>query len=99
MVTHMKTTLELPDDLLIKAKQVAAERRTTLKEMVTHSLRREIGLDSMSDLDPGGPYELGDLGLPRLKKRGASVDASTVEALKAEMELEELESAIQKRGK
>ncbi|MFZ0710112.1 MAG: hypothetical protein WAM53_08750 [Terrimicrobiaceae bacterium] len=47
----MKTTLDLPDDLLIAAKRAAAERRTTLKEMVTHSLRREIGqLTQRSDL-------------------------------------------------
>ena len=38
----MKTTLDLPDDLLIAAKQVAIQRKTTLEELVTHSLRREI---------------------------------------------------------
>ncbi|MDF1659162.1 MAG: hypothetical protein P1U58_16210 [Verrucomicrobiales bacterium] len=95
----MKTTLELPDDLLIKAKQVAAQRRTTLKEMVTHSLRRELGLDSMDELDADGPYELSDLGLPRLKKRGTSVEASVVEKIEDEIEREELESAFRKRGK
>ena len=42
MVTHMKTTLELPDDLLIAAKSAAARRRTTLKALVEHALRREI---------------------------------------------------------
>lgn len=95
----MKTTLELPDDLLIKAKQVAAQRRTTLKEMVAHSLRREIGLDAMSDLDSDGAYELSELGLPRLKKRGGSpVDHSTVKAIEAEIDREDFEAAMEKRG-
>ncbi len=30
----MKTTLDLPDDLLHRAKVVAAQRKTTLKELV-----------------------------------------------------------------
>jgi len=38
----MKTTLDLPDDLLIEAKSVAARRHTTLKAIVEHALRREI---------------------------------------------------------
>ena len=38
----MKTTIELPDDLLIAAKKRAAETRTTLRELVERSLRREL---------------------------------------------------------
>ncbi len=38
----MKTTLELPDNLLLEAKAVAARRRTTFKAMIEHALRREI---------------------------------------------------------
>jgi Arc/MetJ family transcription regulator len=38
----MKTTLELDDDLLIEAKAVAARRRTTLRAIVEHALRREL---------------------------------------------------------
>jgi purine-nucleoside phosphorylase len=41
-VTRMKTTLDLPDDLLIEAKTIAARRRISLKAMVEHALRREI---------------------------------------------------------
>lgn len=36
----MKTTIDLPDDLLIKAKVLAAERRTTLRELVIEGLKR-----------------------------------------------------------
>lgn len=38
----MKTTIELPDELLAKAKTVAVERRTTLKAMIEHALKREL---------------------------------------------------------
>lgn len=38
----MKTTIELPDDLLIAAKKRAAETRTTLREVMERSLRREL---------------------------------------------------------
>ena len=34
----MKTTIELPDELLAEAKAVAARRRTTLKALVEHAL-------------------------------------------------------------
>ena len=39
----MKTTIDLPDELLIAAKKTAAERRTTLKEIVAAGIRRELG--------------------------------------------------------
>jgi hypothetical protein len=34
----MKTTIDLPDDLLHRAKVVAAERKTTLKELMQNGL-------------------------------------------------------------
>jgi hypothetical protein len=38
----MKTTLELPDDLLIEAKATAARRRITLRELFTRALERDL---------------------------------------------------------
>ena len=35
---HMKTTIDLPDDVLHRAKVVAAQRRTTLKELFLSGL-------------------------------------------------------------
>lgn len=35
----MKTTLDLPDELFLKAKVLAAEQRTTLKEIVIQGLK------------------------------------------------------------
>jgi hypothetical protein len=46
METHMKTTIELPDELLIAAKKRAAETRTTLREIFDRGLRRELGTPS-----------------------------------------------------
>lgn len=38
----MKTTIELPDELLIEAKKRAAEQRTTLRRLFARGLRREL---------------------------------------------------------
>lgn len=38
----MKTTLELPDALLIEAKATAARRRITLKQLFTRALEKEL---------------------------------------------------------
>lgn len=42
MVSHMKTTIELPEELLIAAKKKAAESRTTLRKIFERGLRREL---------------------------------------------------------
>jgi hypothetical protein len=39
----MKTTLDLPDDLFLKAKLLAAERRTTMQELMIQGLRHVTG--------------------------------------------------------
>ena len=42
MGTHMKTTVDLPDALVIAAKKRAAEERTTLRKILESGLRREL---------------------------------------------------------
>lgn len=42
MFSHMKTTVDLPDDLLIRAKKRAAETRTPLRVLIERGLRREL---------------------------------------------------------
>ena len=64
----MKTTIELDDALLIEAKAVAARRRTTLRAMVEHALRRELTPAATGQASGFGP---GSSGSPRLRKRGA----------------------------
>jgi hypothetical protein len=38
----MRTTVELPDDLLLEAKRKALETGTTLREILERALRREL---------------------------------------------------------
>jgi hypothetical protein len=44
----MKTTLDLPDELLHRAKILAAQRRTTLKELVLTGLQTVLDADASS---------------------------------------------------
>lgn len=39
MVSHMKTTIEIPDNLLNEAKKLAALERTTLKALISEGVR------------------------------------------------------------
>lgn len=47
----MKTTVDLPEDVLRKAKITAVERKTTLKELICQSLIREIETPTNSHAD------------------------------------------------
>jgi hypothetical protein len=38
----MKTTVNLPDELMIEVKKAAAERRTTIRDLVERGLRHEL---------------------------------------------------------
>lgn len=65
----MKTTLDLPDDLLVEAKMLAARRKTTLKAIVESALRRELRpIAEMESPDPE-VFETGPLGFLVLKRR------------------------------
>lgn len=46
----MKTTMDLPDEILVKAKVMAAERRTTLRELVVQGLQQVISQPSEDEL-------------------------------------------------
>jgi hypothetical protein len=80
IITHIvKTTLDLPDDLLIAAKALAAQRKTTLKAMVEHALRREIA--PQENLAPDSPYEVGPFGILSLKKRAEGLTSDQITRL------------------
>jgi hypothetical protein len=42
MVTHMKTTIEIADDVLSKARRVAAREKKTLRQIVDEALRERL---------------------------------------------------------
>ena len=73
----MKTTLDLPDALLIEAKSAAARRRTTLRALVESALRREI-FPAKTPSNDAAFIEFGPNELPCLKARGAKVTSKMV---------------------
>ena len=81
MITHMKTTLELPDDLLIEAKSVAARRRTTLKALIEHALRREIQPAPLESGVAGDQIEFDSDGIACLRNRGVVVTSEFIRQL------------------
>ena len=85
----MKTTLDLPDDLLVEAKAVAARRRTTLKDMVTHALRREIAAPPGVVHPHDESYEIGPHGILSLKKRGAKISPERIYRMLEDAEQED----------
>jgi len=92
----MKTTLDLPDDLLIEAKAVAARRRTTLKAMVEHALRREIA--PAVELDADSPFEMNELGMLVLKPRGSGITLEQIDAIQEKLDREDMERALNPLG-
>jgi hypothetical protein len=39
MLRHMRTTINLPDDLIVQAKKAALDSKTTLTEIIANALR------------------------------------------------------------
>ena len=74
----MKTTLDLPDDLLIEAKAIAARRRISLEAMVEDVLRREI--EPFTDSHDTS-FVRGEDGVLRPPRRGARVTTELVRQL------------------
>ena len=94
IVSHIvKTTLVLPDDLLMEAKTLAVRRKTTLKALIEAALRREI----RSSMEPENPdpsrFEVGPFGILRIRKASGSPSTTVdqVRAVQEVLENEELE--------
>ena len=94
----MKTTLELDDALLREAKAVAAKRRTTLKAVVEHALRRELApAPEISNPDPE-KFEVGPLGFLVLKRKsGETITLEQIRAIQKELDETEVQRAIHPR--
>lgn len=56
MLTHMRTTLDLPAPLLRKARQVARQRKATFRALMTDALRRYLQEPSSKQ----SPFKLPD---------------------------------------
>lgn len=82
----MKTTIELPDELLTKAKATAAMRKTTLKAMIEHALEREIAFPD-DKVGENEIYEINPHGLPILRKKHANRKVSSEDVYKIMEEL------------
>lgn len=78
MENHMKTTLNIDDEVMIRLKQEAALRRTTVSELVETALRR------LLNAPVAGERELQPL--PTFDGGGALVDISDRQALYEAME-------------
>jgi hypothetical protein len=82
----MKTTIELPDELLMRAKATAAVRRTSLKAMIEHALKRE--LDYPNDLaEEEAPYVVNEHGFPIIKSKHIKKSVSSEDIYKMSEEL------------
>ncbi len=90
----MKTTLDIPDDLLSEAKAVAARRRITFKDMVAHALRREIMPSTAPESALQSRYEVGSFGILRLPKRNGEITSELIRDLEAEGETGEFERVL-----
>lgn len=88
----MKTTLVLPDDLLIEAKTLAVRRKTTLKAIIEAALRREIRPSSGSENPDPDRFEVGPFGILRIRKASNSppTTLAQVRAVQEALETEEI---------
>ena len=89
----MKTTIELPDDLFSEAKQTAARRRTTLRSIIEHALRREIYGTKPPSAE--APYVLDEYGYPLLKRDPEEPQSTEdqIQKLQEQMDMEDAERA------
>lgn len=100
-MTHMKTTLDLPDELLIEAKTAAAQRRTTLKAIVVKALTRELAPppEPLSNPDPD-KFETGPLGFLVLKRKpGEVVTREQIRAIREDLDDEAFHRTLHPRQK
>jgi len=91
----MKTTLDLPDDLLMEAKTLAVRRKTTLKAVVESALRREIRpAAEIANPDPE-KFEVGPLGFLVLKRKpGETITLDMLQTIQDQLDDEDFQRAI-----
>lgn len=87
---HMKTTIELPDALFHRAKVLAAQRKTTLKQLVVEALEKA----TAEPVTPGPVvltpeqeeiFEIDQFGVPVLKKRDVVMTNEMINQMREEL--------------
>lgn len=63
MVTHMKTTVDIADDLFLRAKQAAQASRTSLRSLIEQGLREVLEKSPSSEESPVIPVTFRGRGL------------------------------------
>lgn len=92
----MKTTLDLPDELVREAKLRALMQGRTLRDLVTQLLRQGLGLDTSSAAtvqQPGSMVGVGDNGLPVIQCRPGAV--ATQMAVQDVLQLEQQTQTVE----
>lgn len=84
----MKTTVDLPDALVHRAKVFAARRRTTLRQLVVQGLEQVLNpatptQRSSADATDDAFFETDAYGVPVLKRRGLRVTDADIEEIRA----------------
>lgn len=62
-LTHMKTTVDIADALLRRAKRLAARRGTTVRSVIEDALRRELAAAEETTRKPVRTHTFGGQGL------------------------------------
>jgi hypothetical protein len=71
MVAHMKTTIDIADDLLLRAKREAEASQTTLRSLIEEGLREVLGRKALAKQKPIEPVTFRGRGLqPAFRGKG-----------------------------
>ncbi|MBU6170390.1 MAG: hypothetical protein KGQ87_02715 [Verrucomicrobia bacterium] len=81
----MRTTLDIDDDVLFAAKEIAAKERKTAGKILSDFFRRGIQSDgaNASGLEPGRPFVFKN-GIPILPSRGELVTTEQIQRIMEE---------------
>ncbi len=79
----MRTTLDIADDVLLAAKEVARQQRKTLGEIVSDLARSGLGAAAAGTARKGGPKQrLARFGIQPLPARGGIVSNELIDRLR-----------------
>ena len=79
MVTHMKTTVAIADDLLLRAKREAEASQTTLRSLIEEGLREVLSRKASSKHKPIKPVTFRGTGLePAFRGQGWDAIRDTI---------------------